>query len=73
MANLDIDPGHVPLPAAHAPADHPGQLPDPAHLADQGPAPVPLARVLALLAPGTQEPGVQEEAGAQPGLLDKDN
>ena len=58
VANLDIDPGHVPLPAAHAPADHPGQLPDPADIADQGAAPVPLAGVLPLLAPGTQEPRV---------------
>ena len=40
LTHLDIDPGHVPLAAAHAPADNPRQLPHPAHLAHQGAASV---------------------------------
>ena len=40
QSHLDIDPRHVPLAAAHAPAHNTRQLPHPAHLADQGPAPV---------------------------------
>ena len=38
-------------------------------LAGQGPAPVPLAGVLALLAPGAEEPRVETEVGAKPRLL----
>ena len=40
LTDLDIDPGHIPLAAAHAPADNPRQLPHPAHLTHQGAASV---------------------------------
>ena len=38
-------------------------------LAGQGPAPVALAGVLALLAPGAEEPRMETEIGAKPRLL----
>ena len=64
----DINPWDVPGATAHPPAHDAGQLPDPAHLTDQRTASISLAGVLALLTTGTEEPGVQQELSAQPGL-----
>ena len=65
--DVGVDPGHARPPAAHAPADEAGQHHGARGRvrggggADQGPAPVTRARVLAGLAPRTQPAGVQRE------------
>ena len=69
MTHIDINPGHVSLTTAHAPADNTRQLPHPSHVTDQGTASISFTSILALLTSSTQEPRVEDEVVSQSGLL----
>lgn len=54
-ANIDVDPGHVSLPAANAPGDKADHIPEPIAGADEGRAAIARARILARFAAGADE------------------
>jgi len=68
LGDLDVDAGNVPFAAADAPRDDAGELPQAVDLADERSAAVAGAGVLALLASGAQEAGVEDKVGAETGL-----